>query len=191
MPPWLVNLLLVVAAGGGGFLLKRRIERRPEHERLERQEKVLAIRRAMRDQDVSVADLNQFERVLLGKDPETVEPDDEAVTAIADAAIAHGDRGLTQAELNELAHARWLRADSELRETVRKWRAELPPSRQPLLDEAQRAWESFRDAQASFAASSFEGGTIVPTIFSLARETLTRQRQLELASQERMELVQA
>jgi len=51
-----------------------------------------------------------------------------------------------------------------------------------LLQESQRAWIAFRDAECKFSSSGVDGGSIYPMIYSLCLKGLTDARVKQLAS---------
>jgi len=51
-----------------------------------------------------------------------------------------------------------------------------------LLQEAQRAWIAFRDAECKFSSSGVEGGSIYPLVYSGCLQTLTDARVKQLGS---------
>jgi uncharacterized protein YecT (DUF1311 family) len=52
--------------------------------------------------------------------------------------------------------------------------------RAAVLDSAQRAWIAFRDAQCSYVAKSYEGGSMQPMQQGACLEALTRARTKQL-----------
>jgi uncharacterized protein YecT (DUF1311 family) len=100
-------------------------------------------------------------------------------------AAAHAQN---QHEMNRQADADFKKADTELNRVYKKLMATLPADRRKLLVTSQLAWIKFRDAEAKFAASENEGGSIYPLVYSgtLARLTKTRTAELkQMMSQDR------
>jgi uncharacterized protein YecT (DUF1311 family) len=89
----------------------------------------------------------------------------------------------TQSEMNAQARAEFERADAELNKTYKTLLARLPDaeSKQKLQD-SQRAWIAFRDAEASFAADQVRGGSAAPVVRYTSMTESTEQRIKQLKS---------
>jgi uncharacterized protein YecT (DUF1311 family) len=85
----------------------------------------------------------------------------------------------TQAEMNRQAAKDFKKADAELNSTYAALMAKLPDAEsKQKLKESQRAWLTFRDAEAAFAADQARGGSMAPTI-RYATMTELRIKQLK------------
>jgi uncharacterized protein YecT (DUF1311 family) len=51
-----------------------------------------------------------------------------------------------------------------------------------LLQESQRAWIAFRDAECKFSSSGVEGGSIYPLVYAGCLQTLTEARTQQLGA---------
>ena len=86
----------------------------------------------------------------------------------------------TQADLNDQARAEFKKADAMLNKVYGELRARLDDKEKARLKEVQLLWLKYRDANADFAASQFEGGSIAPLIYSSAMTSTTEDRVREL-----------
>ena len=83
----------------------------------------------------------------------------------------------TQAAMNAQVRAEFEQADAELNKTYEALLAKLPDAEsKQKLKESQRAWLTFRDAEAAFVADQTRGGSITPTIRYETMAELTQQR---------------
>jgi uncharacterized protein YecT (DUF1311 family) len=89
----------------------------------------------------------------------------------------------TQSQMNAQARAEFERADTVLNKTCKALLARLPDaaSKQKLQD-SQRAWIAFRDAEASFAADQVRGGSAAPVFRYASMTESTEQRIKQLKS---------
>ena len=88
--------------------------------------------------------------------------------------------GQTQAEMNRVARADFVKADLDLNKTYQAVLAKLPTAEKQKLKQAQRAWVASRDAEAARAAKEAEGGSMDPTLRYETMTDLTRKRIAEL-----------
>jgi len=85
--------------------------------------------------------------------------------------------GQTQAEMNQQAAADFRKADAQLNAIYGKAKAALDAEAQEKLKVAQRAWITFRDAEADLQAdATARGGTMAPCINYGVRQQLTEAR---------------
>src|SRR3954467_3104078 len=92
----------------------------------------------------------------------------------------------TQSQMNAQARAEFERTDAELNKTYKTLLARLPDAEsKQKLQESQRAWIAFRDAEASFAADQVRGGSATPVVryTSMTKSTEQRIKQLKNAFQ--------
>ena len=83
----------------------------------------------------------------------------------------------TQATMNAQARADFEKADAELNKTYEALLAKLPDTEgKKKLKDSQRAWLTFRDAEAAFAVDEVRGGSMAPTIRYATMTELTEQR---------------
>ena len=83
----------------------------------------------------------------------------------------------TQSEMNAQARAEFERADAELSKTHKALLARLSDAEsKKKLEESQRAWIAFRDAEASFAADQVRGGSAAPVLRYMSMTESTEQR---------------
>lgn len=83
----------------------------------------------------------------------------------------------SQQEMNAEAAESFKKADKELNEVYAKVLANLDDESKELLKKSQRAWVSFRDAEASFRADAeARGGSMWPLIHEGIRSRLTKER---------------
>lgn len=89
----------------------------------------------------------------------------------------------TQSEMNAQARAEFERADAELNKTYKALLARLSDAEsKKKLEESQRAWIAFRDAEASFAADQVRGGSAAPVLRYMSMTESTEQRIKQLKS---------
>ena len=83
----------------------------------------------------------------------------------------------TQAAMNAQARREFEKADADLNKTYNAVLAKLPDAlSKQSLKASQRAWLSFRDAEAALAADKARGGSMAPPIRYETMTELTQQR---------------
>jgi uncharacterized protein YecT (DUF1311 family) len=83
----------------------------------------------------------------------------------------------TQSEMDAQARAEFERADAELHKTYDALVARLLDAEsKKKLEDSQRAWIAFRDAQATFAADQVRGGSAGPVLRYTSMTESTEQR---------------
>ena len=90
------------------------------------------------------------------------------------------DEAVTTAEMRDCADRDYAYADAELNRLYGTLLSSLPAPQGEALRSAQRAWITFRDRQAAFAAGVAAGGTLYPLLEVSELAALTRQRTDEL-----------
>jgi uncharacterized protein YecT (DUF1311 family) len=168
-------LLLIGAAATGlvagiGFLIKRRIGRDDPVERFIAQHERMLKLNPGSPAPLPPADRSRLEQVL--RELNAGKRSEEQSNA--------PDRLMTQAEMNQLAAQEAERELIQVRRLIDRLRMKLRDEDGPVLDEAQSAWERYVDVQARLAAQSFEGGSIMPTIYHSERAALARDRNSHL-----------
>ena len=98
-----------------------------------------------------------------------------AVLGMALAALAQ-----TQVEMNQEAKSDYETADAELNKVYKELRANLSEEQKTKLKEVQVTWLKYRDGNAEFAASLYEGGSIAGMIYAGALTSVTEARTQEL-----------
>ena len=89
----------------------------------------------------------------------------------------------TQSEMNAQARADFERADAELNKTYKALLTRLSDAEsKKKLEDSQRAWIAFRDAEASFAADQVRGGSAAPVLRYASMTESTEQRIKQLKS---------
>src|SRR5574337_859690 len=89
----------------------------------------------------------------------------------------------TQSEMSAQARAEFERADAQLNKTYKALIARLPDARsKQKLQDSQRAWIAFRDAEASFAADQVRDGSAAPVLRYTSMTESTEQRIKQLKS---------
>ncbi|MBW3243348.1 DUF1311 domain-containing protein [Epibacterium sp. DP7N7-1] len=91
----------------------------------------------------------------------------------------------TQAEMNQSAFDRLQEVEGNLAKAIErlKRKSGLSESALASFDEAQSAWEAYRDAQSKFEAQSqVEGGSMEPMIQAAHAEEMTTDRILDIAA---------
>jgi|SRR5438105_14505006 len=92
-------------------------------------------------------------------------------------------RAQTQSAMNAQSRAKLERADTKLTKTYQALLARLPATeRKRKLQESQRAWIAFRDAEASFAADQVRGGTAARSLRFTRMTECTQLRIKQLKS---------
>lgn len=87
----------------------------------------------------------------------------------------------TQAAINTCASLSAEAADKQLNQVYQQLRSNLKGSqREKLLIDAELAWIRFRDINCAFEKSSYEGGSIAPSVYYSCIEQMTKQRTQKL-----------
>lgn len=82
----------------------------------------------------------------------------------------------TQAELNQEATSAYEKSDAALNKVYKELRETLSEEEQARLKEVQKLWISFRDKEAEFAASLYEGGSMAGLVKTNTMTTATESR---------------
>jgi len=86
----------------------------------------------------------------------------------------------TQLERNIYFGTRYQKANEKLMEILAQAKEAFNDKRLEEFMQLQALWESYRDKDAEFVSSYYEGGTILPQIHAQRLEHLTHQRIIEL-----------
>ena len=70
----------------------------------------------------------------------------------------------------------WKKSDAELNRVYQESLKKLNPEQAALLEKAQRAWLTYRDAQCEADYKMFAGGTAAPPALTQCRVTLIQER---------------
>lgn len=89
-------------------------------------------------------------------------------------------RAQSQQEMNQQAYAGFEKADKELNQIYAKVQAKLDKEGKEKLKAAQRAWVTFRDAQAELDADIMRGGSAAPMLSAGSKTQTTKKRVEEL-----------
>ncbi|HVG31305.1 MAG TPA: lysozyme inhibitor LprI family protein [Pyrinomonadaceae bacterium] len=91
----------------------------------------------------------------------------------------------TQLDMNQCADAQYRKADAELNRAYQQL-VRASGGSDAKLKAAQLAWLKFRDAECDYEASAYEGGSMMPMVYSfcLRDATAARARQLRDALKE-------
>jgi uncharacterized protein YecT (DUF1311 family) len=181
----LEKLGLVVLGGlvtGIGYLLKRRIERKPVLDEIEKHQKLLMLNKEMREQRISLPDLKKLEEAILNKEKATERHAISIKKEIKIATEIENREFITQAEMNEHAYEAFKRADEKLKNVIKSLERYLDKTELINLGKVQDAWEVFRKEQAEFSSHEYRGGSIQPLIYYAELERLTVARAASLQS---------
>lgn len=88
---------------------------------------------------------------------------------------------VTQADMTLSASRESADADQELNATYQALRGSLDAGSKAKLVTAQKAWIAFRDAETTFQAAPFQGGSMYPMQAMATNASLTRQRTTDLS----------
>lgn len=87
----------------------------------------------------------------------------------------------TQAAINTCASSSAEAADQKLNQVYQQLKSVLKGSqREKLLIDAELMWVRFRDTNCAFERSSYQGGSIAPSIYYSCIEQMTKQRTEQL-----------
>lgn len=160
------------------YFVKRRIENKPDIERLDKHKKILDIHRQMNDQGLDVNDLETLGKALTGK----VKAINEKTIELQSASIplVQEQEDLTQVELNERASKRVEIAKKRMQEAIAGIDSRVGDYESQSLMNSQNEWESYSVSQAEAAASSYREGSIYPLIYMSELESLINERTARL-----------
>ena len=91
---------------------------------------------------------------------------------------------LNQQEMNACSYQDYQAADVELNAAYAKVAAARDAPGRSLLKKAELAWIAYRDAECTFEADSFRGGSIMPTIENGCLAAITKDRTAALKAAE-------
>lgn len=163
-----------------GFFVRRRIEQRPMFEQIDKQQKLLDLKKSLEASDTTLDDLKELEDKILGKasSAKTLAAayEEQAVQIYATEHTEH----VTQADMNQRVAASFHRAEERLAALVENLREHLSGGSLDAFEKSQQAWVQYRQASAEFQSSQYDGGSIQPLIHASALESVTISRIVEL-----------
>src|SRR5690606_519861 len=180
----MLEKLLYVIFGGLitalGFFARRRIEQRPMFEQIDKQQKLLDLKRNLEAAGTTLDDLKALEDTLLGKASSAKTLAQAYEDQAAQIYVTDAPHHMTQADMNQHAAESFHRADERLNNLLGQLRAELDPISRDVFEKSHQAWLAYREATATFQSNEYEGGSIQPLIHAAALESATIARIVEL-----------
>lgn len=181
------KLLLVPILGAlyaaGRYLGKRKIERTSESEEIKQLHEIVDLRQKMENLNLTTTDVRSFREEVLGKSVKQAVA--TATYYIERAEYLHeqprllldGDsQVITQADMNAQAFEQFARADNELTSLVLEKMAVYEPEEAAAFQQAQDAWNKWRQAESEWESKVWEGGSMRPLMVATRLESLTRER---------------
>ena len=191
---WLILPLAYGLFRFGEYLLKRKVENKPEIEKIEQYSQLADLQKKLDENNMSIADLNRLRGQVIGEGAASaiivatqyadvakqlvadVENIERQPTRSSEAVSEDWDRALTQADMNELSAEKAQAADQELIALVLDLMQRLSPDEAAWLQKAQDQWQAFRQLEAEREAKAWGGGSIRPLMVNAKYEAITRER---------------
>ena len=170
--------LLTSVLAGGGYLLKRNIERRPEIEDLEYQERLLKLKQLLSKDEGVTSEVKQLTHEALSS-PSSASTKNIKFHKDLEERL---DKATTQSEMNEVAMEAARRAREAIDDFEERIVDALSQERKGYFRDAAKAWRTYAQEQANFVASEYHGGSIVPVIAYTEMYHLAEQRYEQLQS---------
>ena len=179
--------LIYLAAGAaltwGFYFLQRRVERRGTVEVIDRNQKLLALKRELEGANTTLDELRRFESRLIDKAEAAVRTADRYVNAVVEVARAGDEAGYDEDAVNQRAIASCQRADSRLDGLVARLRGQLDGHGLQAFEAVHQGWLAYRERYARFIAETYSGGSIQPLIHAVTLESITTAWITELETQ--------
>ena len=179
----ILYLLVGAAITWGLYFIQRRLEGRRTHETIERNQKLLTLKRGMEEARTSLDELRQFESRLIGKAEAAVKIAGRYVSQAGEVARQGDAAARAQDEFSQQAMDEFRILDARLDALVAHLRLQLDGANQAAFDEVHAAWLTFRDRHARFIAQSYSTGAIQPLIHAVTLESITAAWIAELETQ--------
>lgn len=160
--------------GGMGYLGKRWLTNASSQEKTTLYSDTAELMIKLRDAGVSLEEVKEFESGIRSGIRRT-----EASSTASSTASAKPEapsKTWTQTHMNLQATTKFHTTDAQLNEALVELRGLLSDEEEAQMDEAQDRWAAYRNAEADFIASEFEGGSMQPLIRSGEGISLTEER---------------
>ncbi|WP_207902794.1 lysozyme inhibitor LprI family protein [Reinekea marinisedimentorum] len=165
------------------YFIKRRVENKPDLEKLDKHKKLLDIHKQMNDQDISIDGLAELELLLTGK-AKAINQKNIALQAESAPLLEAGEiENLNQIELNERASRRVEQAKERMQKAIAGIDSRVGDFESQSLMSSQTEWESYSISQAEAAAASYREATIYPLIYLNELESLINERTARLQAE--------
>jgi uncharacterized protein YecT (DUF1311 family) len=185
-PDWTKDLILFVLGGVATaiwFFWRRRVERTPVFENIEKAGKLLALRKELDSTNYTIQDLQNLEQTLMGRAEAAKELGASFEEEARQLRELESKGALTQVELNEVAGRAYRRAEQRLVQVVNQLKEYFSPDEAARFDQTHAAWRNYQIQNAEFLAARYEGGSIQPLIHASALESAAIARIVELEAE--------
>lgn len=175
-------LLVLLGSLGTGLVwfVQRHVKKEPLTEAITRISATLDVRQRMREQGVTLTDLEKFQAEIMQRRRDN--EDRLALELNANAPFEEG-RIITQAEMNTEAAARFREAQNKMEFIIGELQPYFDGMERSRFSVVQAAWEDYRNQQAEYASFFAEGGSMQPLLRSAERERLTIERAAALQTE--------
>ena len=194
----------LVLLAGAGYLSRRYLEGSRESEKVKAIRDWIEVHKAMYGNAPSIEDVNRLRADFLSRseqlqtDNREGNPTETFVEEIKPTPApewmffgyeltdwereqAQNDKGIwTQLALNERAQAAFKIIEAHLSSEIARWNTLLNVEELTYFYNSHELWTAFREAQATFSASEYRGGTIAPMIYWGEMFEKTQQRLSDL-----------
>lgn len=183
MDEYLTQILFVLLSGAGvaiWYLLTRYNEKKPLLENLDVAQRTADLKKTLEEHNYTLDDLKIFQSNLTGSS----EIAKKLSTSFAKEAEKISDmlmsNAVTQLEMNEAAHRAYQITSINLEQVIGEIQKHLTTEESEYFTEAQNLWRKYHEANALFAASRYEGGSIRPLIYLSSLQSTAISRLVEL-----------
>lgn len=182
----LKDVVLLLLGGVGTavwFFWRRKAEQTHVFENIQKVEKLLSLRKELDNTNYTVEDLKCLEESLMGRAEVakvlsiTYEQEAQLVREIDTNTV------MTQYEMNVIAGQAYRKAERKLEVIIGQMKTFYSSEECTRFDKVNRAWRTYQEVHADFAASQYEGGSIQPLVHAAALEAVTIARILELETE--------
>ncbi len=168
--------LFTTALAGAGYLFKRIIERRPQIEELEYQERLLKLKESLSKNEGVTPEVKRLTQQALSSSDDSKKSNVRFHKDLEERL----NKATTQSEMNEVAMEAARRARESLDDLEERIVDVLDSDRKGNFREALKAWRVYAECQANFIASEYHGGSILPLIAYTEMYHLAEQRYEQL-----------
>ncbi|SKA16048.1 hypothetical protein [Novilysobacter spongiicola] len=178
-----IYLLLGAALTWAFYFVQRRVERRGTVDAIERNQKLLALKKDLEGANTSLDELRRFEGRLIDKAETALRIADRYVSQAELVARESDEPELDEEALNLRAIDSFQRVDARLDELVGRLCRELDGKGLVVFQSVHMAWLSYRERYARFIAETYSAGNIQPLIHAVTLESITAAWVSELETQ--------